>query len=244
MPTTPAGAVLFLILFVPGFCYLFRAEPRFPSKYTHISVFRETVTVVFVSGATLLVVAAPIELLHWARPAWTPDIPRLLKEDRGYEIDHYLGLTLWCIGAVSCASALAFWAASSKLADRVRSIGADKSATFTSGWYATFELPEAGDRYKRVTCCLRNGTVIEGTLLTYNPAPDDDLERDLTLSGPLYIKTGSGEAREEFGAVVLSASQIVWMHVDCLNDDELGIATNRPASAAGSTGSWRDAHAS
>lgn len=239
MPTTPAAAVLFLVLFVPGFCYLFRAEPRFPSKYAKVSVFRETVTVVFVSATTLLLVAVPVELVHEVRPTWTPDIRRLLQEDRSYEITHYLSLTIWCIAAVVCASLLAFWAASAGLAEHARGIGADQSASFSSAWFAAFELPEAGDRYKRVTCRLVDGEVVEGTLLTYNPAPDDDLERDLTLSGPLYVLRGDQEVREEYGAVILSAARIRWIHVDYLNEEELEMATTRPIYPAGWTGSWR-----
>lgn len=233
MPTSLLGAVVFVLLLVPGFCYLVGREHEHSpetrqSKYGRASGFRETVALVFASALSLLAAFLLFAFARLVVPDHSPDLGRLLTDGETYFRRDYAYLGWWALVLVAIACALSYAVARLDVASKINWLPSDKTILSQSSWWSIFQLEGTEDRYKRVTCHLLTGGTIEGTLYTFNPTPDEDGDRDLTLSGPLYIQEhAASEIRDEMGAIVISASRIDWMHVVYLTDEDHAVQTTR-----------------
>lgn len=224
MPTSAFGAVLFALLFFPGFCYVAareRARPGSESKHFRPSAFRETVKVVFASAVSILLALLVFGLVRVLLPGSTPDVGQLVTNGQTYYLHHYLSTTYWALGIIAAACLLAMLAGHHRFPGEAWWLPAPKDISEHSSWQSIFEFEDARDRTKVLVCHLADGTRIEGPLVSYNPSPDEDDERDIVLRTPLFVqRPGLAEERIDLGAVVISAGQLSWFAVDYLTDEE------------------------
>lgn len=230
MPATLTSLLIFVVLLLPGLAYVSIRERNTPRQ--HLSVFRETVTVVTASiladlAALLAVVTAT---LVW--PDATPDIRRLILGDTGYVAESYLLVFGWATGLLAAATVAA------------GIVGAVRRRIHTSvmsSWWAMFEAQDSAakalkaSRKRRtpiqVGCVLDDQSFITGRLWTYSQEEDETADRDVVLREPILYRPAGVDDLTEYpaGSACISAARIVVMFVNHLpdeySDDERFIAS-------------------
>lgn len=219
MPTTLLGLLLFLVLLLPGFAYTLRRERHVSSR--SVSVFRESVSVAFVSVVADAAILAAFAVLRGVAPSATPDVGALVRDPSGYGRTHYAELIGWGAGLLLIATVLATVAAGPSprrisrriplLRDRIT--GREHEAHM-SAWTLLF-TEHAGARI-HLGCVLSDGSYISGKLLSYSRASEDVEDREITLSGPIrYRAPGETELTTipDVGAAAVSARELVLLTV-------------------------------
>lgn len=227
MPGSVSGAFgifLFVLLLAPGFTYV-RVRERDTPERRH-SIFRDTLGVgiaaILANSAGLAVLALVRSI--WA--SWTPDIGRLILNDRQYLATAYPLVALW-LALIVGGGALAAWgiAAARRKAKTHPSQGSAWRLLFDH-WYAQ----EASEERVKVACALDDGSYVEGVLGSWSDLADDAPDRDLVLVEPLMHRYATETEAQPYGAsvAVVSASKIQAMFVTPL--EERPATTSTPAS--------------
>ncbi len=92
LPSSISGLLLFVALLAPGLAYVLRHERVVP--IAERSAFRETLRVVFVSIACLVVSGVLLAALRWAAPKSTPNVRGLVQDPGAYFQQHHVSLIL------------------------------------------------------------------------------------------------------------------------------------------------------
>ncbi|MEU4128178.1 DUF6338 family protein [Streptomyces wuyuanensis] len=224
MPTTLTGLLLLVILLLPGLTYVIIRERQGTER--RLSPFRETGAVIFGSIVSELVVLTMFAIVRSRWPQATPDVGKLIREGSTYAKAHYAPLAVWALVLLLLASILAGLAASvPTLASRIQRPQwvAQRAARWgnrwnhpstVSAWWRMFKEwhPDA-EIY--VVCTLNDGSLIEGSPISFSISADDSPDRDLILAEPRYRPPGAtGNAQPyDAGAVCVSARNIVAMFV-------------------------------
>jgi Family of unknown function (DUF6338) len=218
LPTSVTGAVVFVLLLLPGFVYLLKSErSRKPGR--QLSALRETVTLVFASAGALTTALLLFSVYRILVPDHSPDVGHLVRETSTYVDDQYAYLLSWSLGllllACLVADAVATWGGSA-----IERLFAGDVA-HESAWWSLFEYDKAQDKFKVVTCVLQDGGHLQGTLYLFNQEVAETENRELVLAPPIYIgEDGKSEWKLDKGAVIVSARRIKWLHVSYLTDEE------------------------
>jgi hypothetical protein len=262
MPTTIVGLLIFAALAIPGFAHLLAAERRLrPGR--NVSAFREVATVALAGMWAWLATLALFGLGKLFVPTEMPSVRRLVREGRRYFREDYTYLSVWAVLLLLLASGLAFMWAAHNLDTKVRGLVKripiirlllpKYGAEFESAWWRVFigatedETADAkksanedendDEPYRRVKCRLTDGCLNEGWLLSFNRDSDDVVDRDLILSAPIYISYPDGSVSVETGAIVLSARNIAYLHVDYIAPADGGGPPQEELSPAPESGS-------
>lgn len=223
MPTTLPGLLLFVALLLPGFTFVLTMRRNRPDRRS--SVFEETASVGLVSVLALIVALGIFGLIRVAAPSLTPDVGRLVSDPGEYVETHYASVSLWVIGLLLVASALA-WIAAILLGER------PAHPSGASAWWRMFEEWRL-NRHVRVRCRLDDGSWVEGTIASFSNAADDSADRDLILIEPISY-TLPNETRavpHEAHAVCLSARRIVAVFVTYRGDEVASAATSSESAS-------------
>lgn len=223
MPTSFTGLLIFIAALAPGFAFLMVVE-RGPRSQVERSVLRETACIVLASVLSNAVAGALFAIARSLAPKYTPRPSELVKGGKTYVADHLGLVAMWSLVFFAVALTMAVVAAGILNRPRVmQSIRAwritkwlvpEAGVTMDSAWWKLLkvELPTA---YRRLTCTLDDGTVIEGWLLSFNPAASESSDRELALSAPLSItKPGAEPRTESYGSIVISAGRLQHFVVD------------------------------
>jgi Family of unknown function (DUF6338) len=211
MPTTLSGLLLFVALLTPGFCFALRRE-RVVAAPT-VSVFRETVALVFASVAALAIAVGLFTFVRLLLPDHTPNVGQFVRAPSDYAKQEYAYVALWSVGTWLTACLLASIAARPP-ASLSRVMRRDPQAIERfSAWWRLFEANPSLE--KTVLCQLDDGTTVEGWLWSYDPDPEETGDRELVLTGPLVLRHPNGHVqRTDYGAISMSARRMVYMYVN------------------------------
>ncbi len=213
-----------MVLLAPGLAYVLRHERLVPARSD--SGFRESLRVIFVSVACLTVTSVLLAVLRGLFPANTPDVGEVVRNPSGAISDHHADLAWWSLASVLFATLLGAVAADPRVvrllrrasrAKRVRWLtgATDTGIRAISAWYQVMHLyDDSNPGPILVGGQMDDGTYIEGRVVSFNPAGDDDADREILLSAPLHLTTANG-VRQEFAAqfTVISARRIVRLDV-------------------------------
>jgi hypothetical protein len=224
LPTSFVGLTLFVVLLAPGMAFLLVGERgRVATRET--SVLRETAMVALNSLVfDVLAVLFILQLPRW-RWAHLPDLDAWTADGSAYARKHYQSLSGWFVGAVLLACVLAMvWAAILNRTERLRWLRQrppvrwmfPKSGTeHVSAWWKVLIEENDDTAKRRVTCCLDDGSEIQGMLLSLNPSVQETPDREITLSEPLVFTDSKGNVRNKpHGAATVSAARISYMYVE------------------------------
>lgn len=226
VPSSVAGAALFVLMLTPGLLYSLRRERSAPAAPG--SALRETLRVVGVSVTALLAAALAATLARAAAPNATVDVGALLRDPGGYAVDQHVRLAWWSVALLGFASAAALAAADPRLARRARSLAdrpwprkilgtSDTDIRGGSSWTRVFGMYDddggaPGDVV--VGALLEDGSYVQGTLSSHSPEPDETPDRDLVLRAPLVLRTTDGKINPLPGTyTIVSACRVVRLDV-------------------------------
>jgi len=195
IPNSIAGLVIFLVLLAPGLAYVLRHERVVPAR-SH-SAFRETLRVVYVSVVCLVITVLILSALRWRLPDRTPDVGALVRNPGSYAKGNYVALAWWAFAAIVFATLLGALSADRRavgLWERVtrwrvtRWIVGTPSIGHTSAWYSAFHLRDSEPGRTWLGVQMDDGSYIDGQLLSFNVAADEDEKRELILMRP-HVRT-------------------------------------------------------
>jgi hypothetical protein len=228
VPSSVLGLAFFVVLLAPGLVFVLRHEQVVPAR--SLSGFRESLRVIFVSVACLTVTAVLLALLRGLFPGSTPDIGDLVRDPSGSIRRHHAELAWWALVGVLFATLLGAVVADSRVvgllraASKVRPVRwltgtTDTGIRHISAWYRVMHLyDDENPGPVLIGSQMDDGTYVEGRLFSFNVAAEDDQDRDILLSAPLYVTTVDG-VRHDFGAqfAVISAHRVVRLDVTHLD---------------------------
>ncbi|MEV1142470.1 DUF6338 family protein [Micromonospora sp. NPDC049799] len=227
LPSSLIGLVLFLVLLAPGFVYVLRHEKHVAGR--PFSAFRETLRVVFVSVACLLLTGLIFTWMRWAWPERTLNVRGLVRDPAEFARDHHVELAWWSLAFISAATFVAAVAADRRVVAGVRWLAARRPVRWLSGststqirptsqWARVFDLYEEDDPGPvLVGLQLDDGSYLRGRLWVFNPAFEENEDRELVLSQPLTLTPARGPERPyQSQFAIVSARHIVRMDVDHL----------------------------
>jgi hypothetical protein len=208
VPSSVAGAAIFVVLLTPGLLYVLRRERTALARPA--SPFRETLRVVAVSIASLLAASLIVALARAMAPGTTVDVGALLRDPDTYAVDHHVGLAWWSLGTVAMGCAIALAAADPRLARRARAIAdrpamrkvlgtRDTDIRSGSSWSRVFGMYDDhphGPGDVVVGALLEDGAYVQGILSSHSPEPDETTERDLVLKAPITLRTTNGKLHQ------------------------------------------------
>jgi hypothetical protein len=235
LPSTITGLLVLLVSLAPGFTYLLLAERRGRPRRTH-SVFRETAQVVLTSVFALVVTLGLFAIAKKAWPSHLPDVQQIVRHPHTYWSNHYVEALLWGTGLLLLACGLAYiWGAHTlgqRLTDKLhrnlvgRLVLPEPETQFVSAWWTILKENEP-DSYRYVKCRLTDGSTIEGWLHTFNADVDEVADREIVLTGPIYLTDTDGEVRtNELGAASISARNILVVEVSYHPTNDLDTSEN------------------
>jgi hypothetical protein len=203
IPSSLAGLLLFVVLLAPGLAYVLRHERVVPAR-SH-TPFRETLRVVFVSTACLLVAGLLSAAVRAAIPHYTPDVNRLVQDPRGYWRGHHVQLAWWGIAFILVATLIGAVFADRRVVKLSRRLARtpgirwltgsrDTDIDSASSWYRVMLLyEEAGNPGPiHVGAAMDDGTYVEGFAWRFSVDAGEDENRDIVLSAPLQLTTLDG----------------------------------------------------
>lgn len=231
MPTSALGALFFVLLLVPGFCYRLGTERRYQptSKHGGVSTFRETVELVTASSLAVLAAGLVFAVYRTFVPEHSPDVGRLIDKQDAYLRQDYAYLAWWALSLILLACGLGYLGARLRLGRLFRFVPSLDDPVEQSAWWTAFEWSEAENLNKRIICHLTSGAIVEGTLWSYNPSPDDDDDREIALTAPIFMWSQRGSlVHHEAGTLIVSAKRIEFLYVKYVSDDEYDEATRAP----------------
>ncbi|KAB1160985.1 hypothetical protein F6X68_06665 [Micromonospora sp. AMSO12t] len=193
------------------------------------SAFRETLRVVFVSVACLLLTGLIFTWMRWVWPERTLNVRGLVRDPAEFARGHHVQLAWWSLAFISAAIFLAAVAADRRVVAGVRWLAALPPVRWLSGststqirpasqWARVFDLYEKDDPGPvLVGLQLDDGSYLRGRLWVFNPAFEENEDRELVLSQPLTLTTAKGrEHAYQSQFAIISARHIVRMDVDHL----------------------------
>jgi hypothetical protein len=224
VPSSLVSLVLFVVLLAPGFAYVLRHEKRVPGR--PFSVFRETLRVVFVSVACLTVTGLLFAGLRWLMPTRTPNVRGLLLNPSGFAREHHVHLLWWSLALIAFATLIgAIWGDPRLIEKRqvllshraLRWVSASTATDIRveSAWHRIFHLYDNdGKGPVQVGVQLDDGSYITGQMWSFNPAFEENQDRELILSAPLTLTTADG-AMASIGSqfTIISARRIIRLDV-------------------------------
>lgn len=225
MPASIGGALAFVVLLLPGICYVARLERGVrPSKSLTVSAFRETAAVVFASVILLLITSLFFAGARALWPQHTPDVGAMERDWHRYLItERQLNYTaLWALALVGAACALGFFVARFDLIGKLDDlVSDDQGSRSESAWWSAFQtFPKT--HYNYLYCRLEDGTEVEGPLSSYNPSPDENDDRSLQVVAPYTVRDPGGLARSyDAGLIILSARRMLSLRVVWFTPEEL-----------------------
>lgn len=218
MPTTFTGLLIFLAFLAPGFAFLIVFE-RGARPTVERSVLRETALVILASLACNAVTGVLFALVRYSTWIDTPDPSEFLAQGNAYFAENLDLATAWVLALFVISLAVAVLTAGllnrpSVQSSLVKYTGwLVPGVTVASAWWKLLKEEER-ESYRRVTCALDDGTVIEGWLLSLNASANETADRELTLSAPLRITApNSVPERLRHGSMAISANRIQYLHV-------------------------------
>ena len=244
MPTTIGSLLVFVALLTPGFVYLTRTETRLPGR--RYSALRETATVVSASLTANLSVLAAFWIVRYLWPHGTPDVEALVRTPHTYFQNHPAQITLWSVGFLAVAVGLAAGAAVPpewclKLARRIRfwpgppitryveNRRSHGPITTESGWGAAFN--DKPDHVVYVGLRLRDGTYLDGPLLSYSSQLEENEARSIQLGKPVRVRTPSADEEDvrpwDVDVIIVAASEIKTISINYLHQDTLEAAVRQ-----------------
>lgn len=242
MPTTVSSLLVFVATLTPGFVYLVRTEARLPAR-RHTAV-RETALIVSASLAVYAVVLTVFGMLRVVLPDLTPDVGQLLSNPQGYLAERPVEITLWGLGCLVAATGLAAVAAVPPtwllkplsridtwpvpiVLDYIRNRHRHLPSQSVSGWAAAFT--ERPDRQVFVGLRLKDGSYLEGSLLSFNSQIAESNDRSIQLGRPVRIRALSDGESDlvdwDVDAVIVPARQINTISVNYLPVEDLEYET-------------------
>jgi hypothetical protein len=231
MPTTLTGLLLFVVMLLPGFAYVVGKERNGTERRQ--SPFRETVAIVTASITCELIVLVAFAIVRVRWPSATPDVGALVRHGGAYLRGNYAAVAAWGTGMLVLAVAIAYTATMSA----VRRLGRWLTGPYphdstVSAWWILFDR-WAGPRDAEAICILDDGSLIRGTVYSFNMSADDSPDRDLILTEPIrYRPPGGDEAHDyDVGAVCVAARRISTMFVNY--SDAEGITSSEEEDQAG-----------
>ena len=197
MPTTIGSLLVFIASLTPGFVYLMRTETRLPGRrYTPV---RETALIVSASLAAYGVVFSVFWVTRGILPTRTPDIGLLILDPHAYFQVHYAEITLWAVGLVVAAVAIASVAAiptrwSMKLISWLNIWPGPTLQSYIENRHRRGPIaPESGwgvavhrypDQMVYVGLRLKDGTYLDGPLGTFSSQIEETTIAASNSSGP------------------------------------------------------------
>lgn len=222
MPTTPLALVLLVAVLLPGFAFLARRERRHPAAI--VTPLREIANILVVSATANVAVGGGVWLARAVWPASTPDIGALFRDGGSYIARDYQVLTLWSVGSLAAACALAAivadpprWVA--EAGGRLFGVRKSKPPLIEqlSAWSRAFHAHP--DRVVYLQCQLKDGTEIAGPLYSFSPQIEETGDRELVVAGPVTASTAAESLQLDVGAVIVSAREISYLAVSYLPSD-------------------------
>ena len=247
LPSSLIGLVLFVVLLAPGFAYVLRHEKTVPNR--PFSALRETLRVVFVSVICLLITGLVLTWMRWVWPEHTPNIRGLVLDPVKFARGHHVQLAWWALGFIAVATLLAAIAADPRVVTAREAISAWTLTRWVTGSSETQIRPisqwsRVFDLYAKeqpgpvlIGLQLEDGSYVRGRLWVYNPAFEENQNRELVLAAPLTLTTAKGRERcLETQFTVVSAHRIVRMDVTHLPAGQ--ITRNEDSQDPGNAGSF------
>lgn len=224
VPSSFAGLAFFVLLLAPGFAYVLRVERSIPNR--ELSVFRETLHVVFVSIVCLFATGLLFAALRWLWPEHTLNIRGLIRNPEEFSREHHVQLAWWSIAFVTVATLLGAFVADPRYVDWMHALlssragrlitgSEDTDIRYVSQWHRVLDLyQEDQPGPVLVGVALDDGSRVRGRLWAYNPTQEEEENRDLVLTPPLTLTSADGqESRLETQFTIVSARRIVRMDV-------------------------------
>jgi hypothetical protein len=230
IPSSVAGLLLFVVLLAPGLAYVLRHERVVPAR-SH-SPFRESLRIVFVSVACLLATGLIATALRSALPKHTPNVRGLVIDPLEYWRGHHVELAWWALAFILFATLLGATAADRRAVRLGRWLGGKRPITWVTGatntdissvsaWYKVMHIYD-DDRPGPILvgAAMDDGTYVEGWVMFFNIAADEDEDREILLGAPLHLTTQDGR-RHAYAAqfTVISARHIVRLDVSHVDPD-------------------------
>ncbi|MBF4632767.1 hypothetical protein ITJ42_16240 [Clavibacter michiganensis subsp. phaseoli] len=217
IPTTLTGILLLLILLLPGFVFVTLRERHQPTR--KLSVFRETSVVLAATTASYLLPALVVTGVVWFNEAFRRDVALALSTPATYVADHPLRIAAATAAWVLVGTGIGALLGTKRLAPFL--VGTPGG----SAWWKLFDPnPElvAGDFTTEVTATLDDGTVVTGTLYSWNRNAEDGPDREFTLQAPLWLQTPKQRRVQELdaAAITISARTIRYITVRYIVSDE------------------------
>lgn len=230
VPTNTVSLVLFVVLLAPGFLAGVARSRATPSAAQ--TAFRETVTVIFLSLVAWCFVGLLAAAVRGIAPeGWTPNVGALARNSTQEWQSRNVFLTWWAIGLVVSACVAGYFLGRLTSSDSAKSIGrwlTPGPTSHHSAWYLTL-APDAeyfdSDASTNtltpggptvITLVLDDGSVIIGDVLSFSPNTPENVDRELVLTAPIFIKAGANpELDDELtdGVLVVSNRHIKYFTV-------------------------------
>lgn len=208
VPSSLAGVALFVVLLAPGLAFVLRRERFVPPQDQ--SAFRETLRVIFVSVVCLALTGLLAAGLRSLYPHRTPDVGALVRSPATFARAHYVQLTWWALALLAFATLVAVVLADPRIARRLKRAGKSRVARWLTGSrYASvspnpavydlmhlYDNTEAGRGPITVSAQMTDGTLVQGSLHSYDFGTDDEEgNREFILSEP-KLRTRDGQTHQ------------------------------------------------
>jgi hypothetical protein len=209
MPTTITGAMLLILLAMPGIAYTAIRQLHIPLRDR--SAFHEIASV---AVASLVADIVAVFITWWiasCNPTWSLNTGELIADPQLYLSFHYVKFGFWFVGFLAIATGL------SLIAGLLANWKVPIHSSTMSSWHVLLR------KWKRkgpihVGIELDDGSWVEGTLRASNTSAYDTADRDLILVQPLKTSRNRRTRPKpcSSGAICVSARRIRVMHVTYL----------------------------
>jgi hypothetical protein len=201
IPSTLTGILLFLVLLLPGFVFITLRERHQPTR--KLSVFRETSIVVAATIAAYVLPSLVVFIAVLLSAGIRSEVAHALGGPAEYAAAHpfraFGTLAIWVIvGAALGALLGSRWL-------RPFLVGTPGG----SAWWKLFQPDKtviSGDFSTEVTATLEDGSVITGTLYSWNRDAEDTPDREFTLQAPLWLQAPDSNRVVELDAATMAIS--------------------------------------
>jgi uncharacterized membrane protein YidH (DUF202 family) len=223
IPTTLSGLILFLIFLIPGFAFALNRERHRPTR--KLSAFRETALTVFTSAVALAIGLMLAIVVACFDPWVRENLMLAVRDPTVFSQDHPFRSSIAVLLFLVGATVVSLFVGSSRfqrlihwLRRKWSSLRRQEPGEYTdpmgSSWWVAFTTRP--DLDKILSIQLTDGTWVGGTLLSWSRQAEEDSNRDLTLQGPIFVRSAAARKATEIpdaGSLVISAGQIAFMTV-------------------------------
>lgn len=201
IPSTLTGILLFLVLLLPGFVFITLRERHQPTR--KLSVFRETSIVVAATIAAYVLPSLLVFIAVLLSAAFRSEVAHALSGPAEYAAAHpfraFGALAIWVIVGAALGALLGSRPLRPFLI----------STPGGSAWWKLFQPDKtviSGDYSTEVTATLEDGSVITGTLYSWNRDAEDTPDREFTLQAPLWLQAHDSDTVVELDAATMAIS--------------------------------------